>query len=77
MYPTPSRTSHATASRCWKQTARAYERGVAGGQLVAMPLLMTMEMWWLGFYMLVWKVLLFVAVNSGVLLILEYCSGLR
>lgn len=57
--------------------ARAYARGVAGGLLVAMPLLMTMEMWWSGFDMPPPRMLLFVLFNFGVLLILERYSGFR
>ena len=60
-----------------KETARAYVRGMAGGLLVAMPLLATMEMWWLGFYMPPTKMLLFLVVNFFILLILEYYSGFR
>ena len=60
-----------------KETARAYVRGMAGGLLVAMPLLATMEMWWLGFYMPPGRMLLFLVVNFFILLILEYYSGFR
>ena len=60
-----------------RETARAYARGMAGGLLVAMPLLATMEMWWLGFYMPPGKMLLFLVVNFFILLILEYYSGFR
>lgn len=65
------------AQRTPRETARAYVRGIAGGLLVAMPLLATMEMWWLGFYMPPGKMLLFLVLNFGVLLILEYYSGFR
>ena len=66
-----------TEQPSWHQTARAYLRGVAGGLLVAMPLLMTMEMWWLGFYMPPYKLLLFLVFGFGVLFILEYYGGFR
>lgn len=42
-----------------------------------MPLLATMEMWWLGFSMSPWKMLLFLLCGIGVLIILEYYSGFR
>ena len=67
--------SDVPSQRSWQDTARAFARGVAGGLLVAMPLLMTMEMWWLGFAMPAPKLLLFLGVNFGVLYILEYYSG--
>lgn len=57
------------------QTARSYGRGVLGALLVSMPLLATMEMWWLGFHMPPGKMILFIVVNFGVLVILEYFSG--
>lgn len=60
-----------------RETAKSYARGVAGGLLVAMPLLATMEMWWLGFYINPWKLILFLLLNFGVLVILEYYSGFR
>lgn len=60
-----------------RQTARDYARGVAGGLLVAVPLLMTMEMWWGGVAMPAGRLLLFLVFNFGVLLILEHYSGFR
>lgn len=60
-----------------KHSARSYARGVAGGLLVSMPLLATMEMWWLGFYLPPWKLILFLVVNYGILVVLEYYSGFQ
>lgn len=60
-----------------QQTAKSYARGMAGSLLVAMPLLATMEMWWLGFYMEPYKLILFLLITFGVLIILEYYSGFQ
>lgn len=59
------------------EAARGYARGALGAILVSIPLLATMEMWWLGFTMPPWKMLLFLIVNFGVLIVLEYYSGMR
>lgn len=48
-----------------------------GALLVSMPLLATMEMWWLGFTIPPLKLLLFLTVNFGLLILLEYYSGFQ
>ena len=50
-------------------------RGFGGALLFAFPLLMTMEMWWLGFYMERLRLALFVGVNFLVLLGLAWFVG--
>ena len=60
-----------------RETAAAYARGVVGGLLVGMPTLMTMEMWWGGFTIPSARILLLIAVNFGVLLVLQHFSGLH
>ena len=46
-----------------------------GAILFSVPLLMTMEMWWLGFYMDRWKLALFLAVALVLVLGLSYLEG--
>lgn len=53
----------------------SYARGAMGGLLVSVPVLMTMEMWWSGFTVPAWRLLLLLAVIAGVLLILQHYSG--
>jgi putative integral membrane protein (TIGR02587 family) len=60
-----------------RDALRGYGRGVLGALLVSMPLLATMEMWWLGFTMPATKLLLFLVANFGLLIILEYYSGFQ
>lgn len=60
-----------------RDTFRDYVRGAAGGLIVGLPLLMTMEMWWNGFYMPPLRLLLFFLFTFGVLVILERYSGFR
>lgn len=51
-------------------------RGLAGGMLFALPLLMTMEMWWLGgFTMERSRLLIFLALSLPMLLGLSYHAG--
>jgi len=59
------------------ETASAYARGLVGALIVGMPTLMTMEMWWGGFTIARWRLLLLHVVNFGVLLALQHYSGLH
>lgn len=60
-----------------RQTALGLARAAAGGLLLGLPVLMTMEMWDHGFALPTWKLVLFYGVNFLVLLILEYYSGFQ
>jgi putative integral membrane protein (TIGR02587 family) len=61
------------------QSNSAYARGLArafgGAILFSLPLLMTMEMWFLGFYMDRLRLLLFLVLNFGVLAGLSRFAG--
>jgi putative integral membrane protein (TIGR02587 family) len=50
---------------------------MAGALLVAMPTLMTMEVWWGGFTIPPIRIILLLVVNFGVLLVLQHYSGLH
>lgn len=52
-------------------------RAFAGALIFAIPLLMTMEMWWLGFYLEPWRMALFTAVLLPMLLGLSHFAGFR
>jgi putative integral membrane protein (TIGR02587 family) len=60
-----------------RTTAVSYARGAAGGLIVSLPLLYTMEMWWGGFVVPPERMLLLFALNFGVLLVLQHFSGLH
>jgi putative integral membrane protein (TIGR02587 family) len=55
--------------------ALALARAAGGSILFTVPLLMTMEMWWLGFYMEPLRLALLIAVTLPVLAGLAYYSG--
>lgn len=57
------------------QFARALARASAGAIIFALPLLMTMEMWELGFYMDRFRLALFILVTLPVLFGLSYFAG--
>jgi hypothetical protein len=57
------------------KTLVAYGRGAAGALLVGLHLIFTMEMWWAAYYVPAWKILLLLAVNAGILLILQHSAG--
>jgi putative integral membrane protein (TIGR02587 family) len=59
-----------------RRIAIGYARGLMGGMLVGAPVLMTMEIWWEGFFVPATRLLLLYAANFGVLLILQHYSGL-
>ena len=50
-------------------------RGVAGALLFALPMLMTMEMWYLGFYMARERLLLLMILNIPLLILLAHRIG--
>ena len=54
-----------------------YGRGVLGALLVSVPLLATMEMWWMGFVIPPLRLLVFLAANFALLVVLEYFSGFQ
>jgi putative integral membrane protein (TIGR02587 family) len=60
-------------SGMWIDLGRAF----AGALIFSISLLMTMETWWLGFYMNRWRLLLFVLVNMALLIGLAYYRGFR
>lgn len=52
-------------------------RGICGGCVFALPVLYTMEMWWLAHTMPSWQVVLFWLVGYGLAVGLNYVSGFR
>ena len=54
-------------------TARAF----GGALLFSLPILLTMEMWWLGFYAYRWRLLVLVLIMIPVLIVLARLSGLK
>ncbi|KAA2213065.1 TIGR02587 family membrane protein [Teichococcus oryzae] len=52
-------------------------RGFAGALIFAFPLIMTMEMWWIGFYVEPYRLLLFLLTGLGLQVGLAYFSGFQ
>ncbi|MDQ0454810.1 TIGR02587 family membrane protein [Rhizobium paknamense] len=50
-------------------------RGLAGSLLFSLPMLMTMEMWFLGFYMDRWRLILLLVINLPLLILLARRIG--
>jgi putative integral membrane protein (TIGR02587 family) len=71
---TPGRADRLAQSP-WRDELSAFARAFSGAALFGMPLLFTMEMWWIGSYAERWKLLLFLALalvaNCG----LSYFAG--
>jgi putative integral membrane protein (TIGR02587 family) len=55
--------------------ARGLARAFAGAIIFSLPLLMTMEMWWLGFHMDSWRLALFLALFFPALVLLSWHAG--
>jgi putative integral membrane protein (TIGR02587 family) len=58
-----------------KDYAIGLGRAFGGAVIFAIPLLMTMEMWWLGFSMEPDRLLLFMSINIAILIGLSYFAG--
>ncbi|QRM30254.1 TIGR02587 family membrane protein [Microvirga sp. VF16] len=58
-----------------KDYAIGLGRAFGGAVIFAIPLLMTMEMWWLGFSMEPVRLLLFMSINFAILIGLSYFAG--
>ena len=68
-------TAAKVASRENRQYAIGLARAFAGAIIFSLPLLMTMEMWWLGFYLDRGRLILFTLVNFLVLIGLSRAAG--
>jgi len=58
-----------------RQYAIALSRALAGAIIFSLPLLMTMEMWWLGFYLEPWRLIQFSLANMVMLYFLSRVAG--
>ncbi|MGH6707195.1 MAG: TIGR02587 family membrane protein [Sphingomicrobium sp.] len=58
-----------------RQYAVALSRALAGALIFCLPLLMTMEMWWLGFYFEPWRLMQFTIANIAILYGLSRVAG--
>ena len=67
----------ATEPGSWGSEAAAFVRAFAGAFLFGVPLLFTMEVWWLGTYSDLWKLLVMLAVAFLANLGLTYVSGFK
>jgi putative integral membrane protein (TIGR02587 family) len=66
---------HDSVSETNKDYAIGLGRAFGGAVIFAIPLLMTMEMWWLGFSMEPGRLLLFMSINFSILIGLSYFAG--
>lgn len=58
-----------------RQYAVALSRAFAGATIFSLPLLLTMEMWWLGFYLAPWRLIQFSLANMIILYFLSRVAG--
>ncbi|HVF36647.1 MAG TPA: TIGR02587 family membrane protein [Sphingomicrobium sp.] len=67
--------SHSQVATTNRQYAVSLARAVAGALIFCLPLLLTMEMWWLGFTLEPWRLILFTLANIAVLYGLSRVAG--
>ena len=58
-------------------SVRDYVRAAGGGLVVGLPLLFTMEVWWHGFQLPWWKILLLLGIAFGIVLAYSSIAGFR
>ena len=61
----------------WVDEAASFGRAFAGAYLFGIPLLFTMEMWWIGTYADLWKLILFLALTFLANVVLTYLAGFK
>ena len=59
------------------ESSLEYGRGITGGLIFSLPLLYTMEVWWTGFLLDPWRMLLYVGATFALLLLYNRFAGLR
>lgn len=76
-----SPASRAPQEKAPRESNRAFAlelaRAFGGAILFALPILMTMEMWWLGLGLEPWRLALLLGVNTPLLVVLSYYIGFR
>ena len=66
-----------TLTPSWQRDLRDFARAVSGAFMFAIPLLYTMEMWWIGTYAELWKIFLLLVVTVVLNLGLNALSGFQ
>jgi putative integral membrane protein (TIGR02587 family) len=61
--------------REWEEEGTRLLRGMAGGLIIGIPLLYTMEVWWIGMYVSDWRLIGFLAVTLLINAGLNHASG--
>jgi putative integral membrane protein (TIGR02587 family) len=69
--------THATGAELDRRFFVGLARAFGGAVFFSLPLLMTMEMWWLGFYAERGRLLLFMLVMVPILIVLDRYSGFQ
>jgi len=75
MSPAPSAADHRHVATTNRRYAQALSRAFAGALIFCLPLLLTMEMWWLGFYLEPWRLAQLMIANLILLYGLSKVAG--
>lgn len=60
-----------------EESLKEYARGLTGGLLFSLPMLYTMEMWWAGFLLSPFRLVVYFIIGFGILMIYNYFVGIR
>lgn len=61
----------------WRRELKDFARAFAGAYIFGVPLLFTMEMWWIGEYAALWKLLAFLLVALAANFGFSYAAGFK
>src|SRR4029079_11009842 len=68
---------HPSVTEEMSDSMRDYVRAAGGGLVVGLPLLFTMEVWWHGFEVPWWKILLLLCLGFGIVVGYSSIAGFR
>jgi putative integral membrane protein (TIGR02587 family) len=73
----PARAHRRSSRELDREFLKGVARAFAGAIIFALPMLMTMEMWWIGFYIDPWRLIVLIIVQIPLLTALSHISGFK
>ena len=71
------RARRPAAAELDRKFLRGMARALAGAIIFSLPMLMTMEMWWIGFYIGPWRLIILILIQIPLLTALSHISGFK
>ena len=73
----PARSRQQSSRDLDREFLTGVARAFAGAIIFALPMLMTMEMWWIGFYIDPWRLVILILIQIPLLTALSHISGFK